>query len=360
MKITEIKVFSKNLALTKPYTIAYKTITDVENVFLLITLENGIIGIGAANPDPQVVGESPTDVLQNSQLDYFQKFIGKSIKLFRSMIYEIGVTFPNKPGTLVLWDIALHDAFAKYMNMPVAAIYGQHIYSLPTSVTIGIMDVNNTVKEATEYVKLGFNVLKIKTGQEVDLDIERIVKVNEQFKNIKIRVDANQGYEINDLKKFINATKELGLEIIEQPLLVGREKKLEEIEEVFRTILVADESLKNSQSAIEFTAPPQPYGIFNIKLMKCGGILAALEIATIAKAASINLFWGCNDESIVSITAALHVAFACPNTKYLDLDGSFDLAEDIVSGGFLLRNGIMSIRDKSGLGVELKNINKFN
>ena len=356
MKITEIEVFSKNLALTKPYTIAYKTITDVENVFLLITLENGIIGVGAANPDMQVVGESPKEVLRNCQSEFFQSFIGRDIRHLRSMIYEIGTTFRNKPGIMVLWDIALHDAFAKFLNIPVVAIYGQHIKSLPTSVTIGIMDVNDTVKEAQEYVRLGFKVLKIKTGQEVAVDIERILKVNEQFKNIKIRVDANQGYTIADLKKFINATKNLGLEIIEQPLLVGKEAELKQIEANIRSILVADESLKNSKSALEFTAAPQPYGIFNIKLMKCGGILAALEIATIAKAANIDLFWGCNDESIVSITAALHVAFACPNTKYLDLDGSFDLAEDIVSGGFLLKDGMMSIRDKSGLGVEVNNL----
>ena len=354
MKIKNIEVFSKNLALTKPYTIAYKTITYVENVFLLITLENGIVGIGAANPDLEVVGESSSDVLKNCQSDYFQKFVGKSIKYFRSMIYEVGTTFPNKPGTLVLWDIALHDTFAKYLNIPVAAIYGQHIYSLPTSVTIGIMDVNDTVKEAEEYVKLGFKVLKIKTGQEVDLDIERIVKVNEKFSKIKIRVDANQGYEIKDLEKFINATNKPGLEIIEQPLLVGKEAQLAQIDQQHRSMLVADESLKNSKSAINFTPSPQPFGIFNIKLMKCGGLIAALEIATIAKAGGINLFWGCNDESIVSITAALHVAFACTNTKYLDLDGSFDLAEDIVSGGFLLKDGMMSIRDKPGFGVELK------
>ncbi len=62
--------------------------------------------------------------------------------------------------------------------------------------------------------------------------------------------------------------------------------------------------------------------------MKCGGLVSAFEIANIAKQAEIDLFWGCNDESDLSISAALHAAFACPNTKYLDLDGSFDLLED--------------------------------
>ena len=62
----EIRDQEKNLALTKPYTIAYKTIAEVENVFLLITLENGVVGVGSSNPDLEVVGESPSDVLNIS------------------------------------------------------------------------------------------------------------------------------------------------------------------------------------------------------------------------------------------------------------------------------------------------------
>lgn len=352
MNIQTIDVFSKNLALTKPYTIAYKTISSVENVFLRIALENGIVGIGASNPDFEVVGESPSEVLKTSQSDFFQQFIGTPITQFRSIIHAIGIAFPDKPGTRVLWDIALHDAFASSLKIPVCTLYGQKIHSLPTSVTIGIMDVKDTLREAEAYAKLGFRVVKVKTGHEVDQDIERVAKINEDLPNLKIRVDANQGYTIEDLKKFVDATKKLGLEVIEQPLKVGKEAQLTQIERGCRQILVADESLQNSQTAIHFTPSPQPFGVFNIKLMKCGGILSALEIATIANSAGINLFWGCNDESIVSITAALHAAFACPNTHYLDLDGSFDLSEDLVRGGFFLKDGMMRIRDLPGLGLK--------
>ena len=85
--------------------------------------------------------------------------------------------------------------------------------------------------------------------------------------------------------------------------------------------------------------------------MKCGGISQALKIADTAAKHSIQLMWGCNDESIISITAALHTAFACAHTKFIDLDGSLDLAKDVVSGGFLLKDGIMSIPDRPGLGL---------
>jgi L-alanine-DL-glutamate epimerase-like enolase superfamily enzyme len=84
--------------------------------------------------------------------------------------------------------------------------------------------------------------------------------------------------------------------------------------------------------------------------MKCGGLLGAKDIATIAQHAGIDLFWGCNDESIISITAALHIAYACPNTKYIDLDGSFDLMEDLVTGGFEVQDGCLVINNAAGFG----------
>ena len=136
---------------------------------------------------------------------------------------------------------------------------------------------------------------------------------------------------------------------MEQPLPANIEKDLLQLSPAVRATLTADESLKNADSALSL-AQQQLYGIFNIKLMKCGGFCGAFEIAAIAKVAGIDLFWGCNDESMVSITAALHAAFACTHTKYLDLDGSLELAEDVASGGFSIKDGYMYTSDKPGFG----------
>ena len=75
------------------------------------------------------------------------------------------------------------------------------------------------------------------------------------------------------------------------------------LEDLLRKKIMGDESLKDAGAAVAFAHDPKPFGIYNIKLMKCGGIAGAMDIATIARAAGIDLFWGCNDESILSITA---------------------------------------------------------
>lgn len=350
MKIHSIQTWQEKLPLTKPYTIAYKTITDTELIFAEVILENGITGIGAANPFPEVVGETAEITVANLQSDFIQSFTGRNIFTFQQLIDETAEQFPSLPGTLAAIDIALHDAFCKHLGISVLDFYGKKIEALATSITIGIKETKQMIEEAKGYHALGFRVLKIKTGNNAEEDIERVHLLKETFGDkFLIRVDANQGYSLNDLQKFITACKH-EVELIEQPIKKGSEKILQQLSDEDRKILAADESLLNAADASVLSDPPQPFGIYNIKLMKCGGIKAAKEIATIAKHAGINLFWGCNDESIVSITAALHAAYSCSNTKYIDLDGSFDLSKDLVEGGFILKDGYMYANGLPGLG----------
>jgi L-Ala-D/L-Glu epimerase len=353
MNIKKIVAYAKNMVLSKPYTIAFETTSAVENVFLEITLSNGIVGIGAASPSVFVIGESIQQTLANLQSETLQNFVGKDIRLFRQLIKAAAHLFPKYSASRTAIDIALHDAFAQYLGISVVDFYGRKHETLPTSVTIGIMNVADTLQEASAFKSTGFTVLKIKTGLDLEEDIERCFKLREKFGDyFTIRVDANQGYNYQQTVNFVEKTKGLNLELIEQPMPVGTEAGMKDLPKAIRTIIACDESLKDAKSALELVYPPAACGIFNIKLMKCGGLLGAFEIATIAAAAQVDLFWGCFDESIVSITAALHAAFVCENTKYLDLDGSLDLAEDLVEGGFKLINGQMSIGGGTGFGYK--------
>lgn len=352
MKITDIRSSIQNLHLKRPYTIATKTVTDMQSVYVEIELENGIIGKGAANPSASVVGENANETLRNLQSDAINQLLGRDIRHFQKLIDEVAATFPGKPGTLAAIDIALHDAFGQLLGVPIVAFYGQHHTEMPTSITIGIKNVADTLEEAEEYKAAGFRVLKVKTGLDVQEDIERILKLRERYGDyFTIRVDANQGYDLAAIQLFLDSTRQARVELTEQPVPVGSEQILMELLWEERRLFAADESLKNARSALQWATQPLHFGIYNIKLMKCGGIRGALEIANIARQADISLFWGCNDESIISITAALHAAFACPHTRYIDLDGSLDLATDFTTAGFVLKDGIMSLSNAPGLGV---------
>lgn len=353
MKITKITTWKADLVNTKPYTIAFKTVDEVINAFIEITLEDGTTGIGAGSPSEYVTNEHLDSTIANLQEKKLQYLAGRDISEINQLIYETNQKFPKNPAVCAAIDIALHDAFTKFLKVPLVKYLGQKIKSMPTSNTIGIKNVAETLKEAEEYGQRGFRILKVKLGIDLAEDIERLVKLREKFgKQFVIRIDANQGYTTEQTIEFYNKTKHLDIELIEQPLPAKDVAGLKKLPDEIRKTVAADESLLSPKNALDLIKPPSAAGIFNIKLMKCGGISNALKIADIAAQEGIELFWGCNDESIVSITAALHVAFACANTKYIDLDGSLDLGKDVVKGGFILNDGVMSCSDKPGLGVE--------
>ena len=353
MKIKSIDVWRKNLGSKRPYTIAFKTVSDVDCVFVKITLENGIFGLGAANPSEQVVGESIEDTykaLGQENLDFLQ---GADIRTIEGLLKKAGGAFYKTPAAHAAVDIALYDAFTKFLDIPLVSYFGQEIKSLPTTVTIGIKNVTETLEEAEEYYGLGFRYLKVKTGNEVNEDAERVIKLREKYGDeIAIRVDANQGYDANDLKIFCQKTDKHSIELIEQPFPGSEVGLMREQPKAIQDIIAADESLLSPKDAFLLAQNPRACGIFNIKLMKSGGIFPAKQIATIADKANIDLMWGCNDESAISIAAALHVALSCANTKYLDLDGSLDLMTDIVSGGFQIKDGWMTVSPGAGLGLQ--------
>ncbi len=352
MKIKEIKVWKENLALTRPYAIAFKTVTSVENCFVEITADKGLTGIGSGNPSKQVVGESIEDTMAALQMENIEWLVGRDLSELQQLCFEINLKMEKTPAARAALDVALHDLFTKSLGIPLAKYFGQKIKSLPTSITIGIKNVAESIEEANEYYGRGFKILKVKLGKKLEEDIELLTKLREAMGNkMLIRIDANQGYDTAMLKSFFEKTKALDIELIEQPLPAKAVTAMKALPDEIKEKIAADESLLSPKDAFQLVSAPAACGIFNIKLMKCGGVSKAKEIATIAENSGTALMWGCNDESIVSITAALHAALSSLATKYIDLDGSLDLAKDVVEGGFVLTDGMMSVTEKAGLGV---------
>ena len=350
MKIENIEIDIIDINLTRPYTIAYKTTSSIKTLVVKIILSDSTVGVGASNVSRYVVGLDTIDSYNNSK-EYIDHLKGKDINSFWMIINDIENEFIGDPGSKAAFNLAVYDAYCKNHDISIGKFLGRKIKSLPTSITVGIKDVDETISEINEYLGMGFNYIKIKLGNDVNEDIRRINIINEKFSNkIKIRIDANQGWSLDDTIKFYDETKQI--ELIEQPLSVEDLGNYLNFPSKIKDIIALDESLVNFEDAIKLSS--KNYGkIFNIKLMKCGGITTGQQIANQANQNQIDLMWGCNDESIVSISAALNTALSFENTKYLDLDGSFDLERDIVTGGFNLKDGVLQPLDSPGLGVNL-------
>ncbi len=352
MRITRIVCRHERFPLTRPYTIAYATTDAVDNWVVQLHAEGGLVGWGAAAPSEHVTGESEAacaEALDPATLDWLT---GRDVRTLPLLARELRRRLPATPAARAALDMALHDLLARRLGLPLVALLGQAHQRLATSITIGIKPVADALAEADEYLGRGFRILKVKLGLSLAEDLERLARLRERVgPDVVIRVDPNQGYSAAEVERFVDAAGKLAIEFLEQPMAADRIDELRALPEPVRRRIAADESLLDEHDALRLLTPEPACGIFNIKLMKCGGIWAANRIATVAETAGIELMWGCMDESIISISAALHAALASPATRYLDLDGSLDLARDVVSGGFVLRDGYLSPTAAPGLGV---------
>jgi L-alanine-DL-glutamate epimerase-like enolase superfamily enzyme len=355
VKIRSCEATSVDLPLREGYRIAGQTITFVRNVLLRVVADDGLTGHGGAAPANDEGGESDDDCLAALLGPLRELALESEVPEDPSPIAAQALrAAPDHPAARAALDMALWDLTARRAGIPLVRCWGGEARPLPTSVTIGVCGVAETLAAARRWTEQGFHVLKVKIGEDVDLDVERLSRLREELgPEVVLRADANQGYSLREARALLRGTAALGLEMLEQPLSARDLDGLCSLRRESRVPIVADEAAKTVEESARIVERKAAHGI-NIKLMKCGGPSAARAIHDRAHAAGIGLMLGCNDETRVSIAAAAHLALALPGVLYADLDGHMDLVDDPASGGFQVRDGCLHLAERPGLGVEVQ------
>jgi L-alanine-DL-glutamate epimerase-like enolase superfamily enzyme len=112
----------------------------------------------------------------------------------------------------------------------------------------------------------------------------------------------------------------------------------------------ADESVTTADDA-RLIAAAGAAGVINIKLMKAG-VVTALDVAAVARAAGIGLMIGGNIESILAMTTSACFAAGLGGFSHADLDTPLFLAENPFVGGYTLEGSTLSVAHiEAGHGV---------
>jgi L-alanine-DL-glutamate epimerase-like enolase superfamily enzyme len=350
MRITRIEVWPWEMRLREPYTIAYETVEKTTNIFVRMETNTGLTAYGCAAPDEPVTGETPSDVL-TALNDVAVPLLKGSDPLRRlRLLLKLKQKMPDKPSARAAVDMALHDLLGKAAGQPLWKVLGGYRDRIITSVTLGIMGVAETVARARECTQKGFRAIKIKTGKNLEEDIERVLRVREAIgRGVALRCDANQGYTASEAIEFVRRTRSAKIEILEQPTPRDQPDMMGRVVAATPIAVMADESLMSLRDAFSL-ARRELADMVNVKLMKVGGIDEALQINAVALSARLEVMVGCMDESALAIAAGLHYALARPNVAYADLDGHLDLEGDLFEGSTVLKKGFLYPKDAPGLG----------
>ena len=351
LSVSTLRVYRLEIPLETVYDISYGSFDAVENVVVRVETESGLAGWGCAAPDPHVTGESI-----EGNLDALRELLVPALRQSREatveeLLREVGEAAPRDPAARAAVDLALHDVWGKQRGVSVQALLGGTRRRIPTSITIGIMSIEDTCKAAAGHLAQGFQILKIKGGRDPEEDIARVRGVRRVHgPGVAIRLDVNQGYSVDQAREVMGALAG-EVEFLEQPVAADDLDGLAALAAEAVVPVMADEAVLGPEQAQELM--DRGLRLLCVKLMKSGGLSAAARLCDIAQEHGARVMIGCMDELPISIAGAAHLALSHPAVVYADLDGHIDMLQEVARGGLEIRSGSVSVTGAPGLGVQI-------
>lgn len=322
-----------DLQLQHPFKIARRA-TDASRQVISVELDGGI---GETAP-ARLYGETVQTV--SVALDIIAPALPKDLDAIHDVIEIVESTLGGNYAAKSAVDMALHDRLGKKFGVPLYQLWGLNPQKTPcTSFTIGL-DEPEVMAEKTRHAE-AYPILKVKLGTPQDIEIiQKLRAVTEK----PIYVDANTAWTPKEAVRKIRELARYGVELVEQPTKPNDLAGLKFVREHSELPIIADESVKRVS---DIPALAECVDGINIKLVKCGGLLEAYRMISVARAHGLLVMIGCMIESSLGITAAAHLT---PLVDYADLDGHLLIANDPYTG-VRLDTGKLILPNRPGIGV---------
>jgi L-alanine-DL-glutamate epimerase-like enolase superfamily enzyme len=305
----QMQVEIERLPLKSPFRISGYTFTEIP--VAVVTLRSGSVAGRGEAAGVYYFKDTPDQIA--ATLEKHRAEIERGID--RQQLLEL---LP-RGGARNAVDCALWDLEARQAGKPVWQLAGlDQVLPRVTTFTLGADEPSVVARGALEYSHA--RALKLKLDGNVDADKERVRRVRDVRPDVWLGVDANQGFSIDSLQAVMPTFIDAGVQLIEQPLLRGREADLEGFTSSIP--LAADESV---QDVADIAALVGRFQVVNIKLDKCGGLTAALQMVNEARRLGLKLMVGNMLGTSLAMAPAFVVAQLC---DYVDLDGPIFFAQD--------------------------------
>lgn len=254
-------------------------------------------------------------------------------------------------------EIALVDAQAKILNIPVYKLFGGKMReAIPLTGGVHMDQKHNMIDMARQKVNEGFQELKVK----VDADIDRSMNILQHIRreipdHIKLRVDANMAWsQAKIARDVLEEWYQEGVHLAEQPLGIEQLADHRWLREHVKTLILLDESVWDVQDA-KNVLEAEAADLLHVYISEAGGFHGARRIFELADLYHKQCTIGSMPEGKIGASAALHLAIAMPNLSEhpSDIRGFTTYREDVVVEDLDIQNGNLYVSERPGLGVTL-------
>lgn len=351
LAIHKVEFWSVDLPLLDPFEIATGVRLAAENIFLRVTLSNGIHGYGEAAPFPEVGGENRASCVDAiSRLG--ATLLDQPADRFPEIAHRMKEILPFQPAARCGLETAVIDAYCRSLNQPMWELWGAaDVRERETDITIPICSLDKTLELALGWYAKGFRLFKMKVGKNVEQDIRRLEAVHRALAGIAFIGDGNQGFSRNECVAFSKGVKRFGgrMVLLEQPVVREDLEGLAAIRRDTGIPVAADESVRSLADAEQIVSR-QAADYINVKIMKTG-VAEAREIAAFALSSGLKLMIGGMVETRIAMGCSFSLVLGMKEFDILDLDTPLLLAEDPVGRGFTYRGSRLAPWRLPGLGL---------
>jgi L-alanine-DL-glutamate epimerase-like enolase superfamily enzyme len=255
-------------------------------------------------------------------------------------------------------DMALWDIRGKALNIPLYKLLGGRARPIPAyagGVSLGYQEPKALVEEARPHVQAGYKAVKLRIGDTVARDVERIAAARAAFGHeLAILTDANTGYDVADVRAVMPALDEHDVGWLEEPFPAHDYLSYREAARLGRTPLAAGE---NHYTRFEFNRVIEDGAITILQpdLSKTGGITEALRIAALASSWKLPIHPHTSMTGI-NMAATIHFLAAIENGGYFEADISKNnlFRDKLVTTPYRIdRDGNVVPLEAPGIGVEV-------
>lgn len=318
MQITHTEIYRFSISM-EPFTIATGTMDYAQNVFIRVHTDAGFYGVGECSAFPMIVGETQETCLAMAR-EFAALWIGKDPLQLAERLQQLHDFTANNTTIKSAFDMALYDIAAKNAQLPLYKYLGGEKRSVETDITIGIGSPVKMAEKAIEFKQSGATTLKVKLGKKAVEDIERIKLIRDAVGlELKIRIDANQGWSFDDAVLALQAMGQYDIEFCEQPMRTWYDDLLPKLKKLSPIKIMADESVYNHHDARK-QIYSDSCSYINIKFSKSGGIYEGIKIHDLGAENGVPCMMGGMLESRIAATAQLHFVYASPNVQFFDMD----------------------------------------
>jgi muconate cycloisomerase len=355
LRIRRVDAIGLALPLKKPMAMSGVAVADARNLLVRIEAADRTVGWGEAASAPTMTGDTLAGLLAAVRDHLAPALIGENPWIRPALCRALRRQLVGNTGAHSAIEMALLDLCGRAAGLRLVDLVGGAMRTkIAPMWLLGNPTLEDDIAEALARKSQGFHEFKLKVGTKpLEAEIAATLALRQALgPAVPLSADANGGFTLAAARRYLDHTREADLQFLEQPLDPADLRGLAALERSCVVPIGADEGI-HSLADIEAQARRGLAGV-SLKLIKLGGMSAALEAAALCERLGLSISVAAKiAETSIASAAAVHLARAVPSVDWGVSLTHFYLAEDIVKAPLPLGAGAVALPDGPGLGVEI-------